>query len=70
MPRRQSRIDEQLRQAIQKARRGGMTWAALSAQTGMSISHARSVASGQTIPRLDTAERIAAAVGVKLRIDR
>jgi transcriptional regulator with XRE-family HTH domain len=69
MPRRPKPVDEQLRQAIAKARRNGMTWATLCEATGMSISHARSVADGRTIPRLDTAENIANALNLKLYLD-
>jgi transcriptional regulator with XRE-family HTH domain len=61
-------IVEQLRKAIRQAERVGMTRYQISKATGMPQSQVGRIASGETVPKLDTAERIALAIGCKLAI--
>ncbi len=58
----------QLRAAIARAEDGGMSRYAIAKAAGLDHSAIRRVADGNVIPRLDTAERIAAAVGCRLRV--
>jgi len=62
-------IDEQLRDAIARAEKAGMTRYRLARETGLAESHIKKIATGETIPQLNTAEKIAAVVGVKITID-
>jgi transcriptional regulator with XRE-family HTH domain len=68
MSKNKSSIVEQLRKAIARAERAGMTRYQISKVTGMPQSQVGRIASGETVPKLDTAERIAQAIGCKLAI--
>ncbi len=59
----------QLRAAIARAEAGGMTRYAIAKAVGVDHSQIRRVAEGLTVPRLDTAERIAAAIGCRVSIE-
>lgn len=63
-------VAEELRLAIAQAERSGMTRYAIAKATGMPQSQIGRVASGETVPKLDTAERIASAIGYRLTIIR
>lgn len=57
---------EHLRRAIRAAGRRGMTHYQIAKAAKMPQSQLSRIASGETVPKLDTAERIAAAIGLKL----
>ena len=61
-------IVDELRRAIGRAERQGMTLYRIAKAARMPQSQVGRVASGETVPRLDTAERIAKAIGCKLAI--
>ena len=60
-------VDE-LRRAIAAAEKRGVTRYQIAKAARMQTSQVTRVAGGETIPRLDTAERIAEAVGLALRM--
>lgn len=61
---------ESLRGAIREAERQGMTRGAIAKAAEMPRSQLTRVATGETTPRLDTAERIAAVIGHEILIKR
>lgn len=63
-------IAEQLRQAIADADKAGVSGYRIAQLTGMSRSQIHSIANGKTVPKLDTAERIAAAIGHTFLLQR
>lgn len=62
----QPTITEQLRKAISEAERRGVTQYQIAKAANMPRSMVQRIASGETIPRLDTAERLARAVEKRL----
>ena len=68
MPRHQS-IADQLRRAIARAEKRGMTRYAIAKASGVTERNVGRIADGDVTPRLDTAEKITKALGGKLRID-
>lgn len=56
-------IAEQIRAAIAKAERSGTTQGAIAAKAGIPRSQIGRIASGENLPRLDTAEKIVKALG-------
>lgn len=69
MPRRPKLIAEQLRQAIAKAEAGGMSRYAIAKAAGVSERHLKGIAEGETTPRLDTAAKIAEAIGARITLE-
>jgi len=63
-------IAQQLRDAIARAERRGLTRYRIAKTAGLSERHVKSIAEGDTTPRIDTAERIADAIGARLRLDK
>jgi DNA-binding phage protein len=61
-------ISEQLRKAIAQAERRGITRYQIAKLAGMPQSQVGRVASGESVPTLDTAERIALAIGCRFSI--
>lgn len=59
---------DELRKAIARAERAGLTQYAIAKAAGMPQSQVKRVASGESIPTLDTAERIALAIGCRVTI--
>jgi len=55
-----------LRNAIKAAEKRGVKQSQIAAIAGMPRSQLSRIAKGESIPRLDTAERIAAAVGCRI----
>ena len=68
MPRKPKPIADQLRQAIKQAERKGITRYRIAQETGVSEAQLSRLMSGAGIPRLDTAEAIAAGVGKRLTL--
>jgi DNA-binding phage protein len=68
MKKRSKSIAEDLRRAIAKAERGGMTRYRIAKTAKMNESQLKRVADGVTVPTLTTAERIAEAIGCRLTI--
>jgi transcriptional regulator with XRE-family HTH domain len=62
-------IFKQLQQAIKQAERAGMSRYAIAKAAGIALPVLVRIANGGTIPRLDTAEKIAKALGKTLTID-
>jgi transcriptional regulator with XRE-family HTH domain len=68
MSKRQVSIAEQLQREIAKAERRGVTQYQIAKLASMPQSQVSRVASGENVPKLDTAERIASAIGCRLTI--
>lgn len=68
MNRRTVKIVEELRSAVRHAERAGMTRYAIAKATGLSQAMLSRFMAGQNVPKLDTAERIARAVGRRLTL--
>jgi transcriptional regulator with XRE-family HTH domain len=68
MSKRQVSIGEQLRKAIKQAERAGVTRYQIAKAAGMPQSQVGRIASGESVPKLDTAERIAKVVGYRLAL--
>jgi transcriptional regulator with XRE-family HTH domain len=62
-------IAKQLQQAIKQAERAGVSRYAIAKAAGVALPVLIRVANGGTIPRLDTADKIARAIGKKLTIN-
>ena len=61
-------VADDLRRAITQAEKRGMTRYAIAKAAGMPQSQVGRIASGESVPKLDTAERIASAIGCRLSI--
>lgn len=68
MSKRANNIAGELRKAIKAAERAGTTQYRLAKAAGMPQSQFGRVASGETIPTLTTAQRIASALGLRLAL--
>jgi transcriptional regulator with XRE-family HTH domain len=68
MSKRTMSIAEDLRTAIAQAERRGMTRYAIAKAAKMPRSQLTRIASGETVPKLDTAERIALVIGCRVAI--
>ena len=69
MPRRPKPIDQQLRDAIAQAERRGITRYRLAKLSGVAERNVGMIANGDTIPRLDTADKLVRALGGTFRIE-
>lgn len=67
MPKARSIID-QLKAAIRQAERRGVTRYQISKGAGIAYSVMARIARGENLPRLDTAEKIAAVIGFRLTL--
>ena len=70
MAKRQKSIADELRRAIAKAERAGLTRYAIAKQTGLSQGMLSRFVAGANTPKLDTAERIATAIGLRLTLTK
>jgi len=61
-------VADDIRRAIAKAEKRGMTRYQIAKAAGMPQSQVGRIASGETMPMVDTAERIAKAIGCRLAI--
>jgi transcriptional regulator with XRE-family HTH domain len=61
-------IAEQLRKAIRAAEKRGMTRYAIAMQTGLSQGMLSRFMAGKHVPNVATAEKIAKALGMRLRL--
>lgn len=61
-------IADQLRAAIAKAEKRGVSRYQIARAAGLPHSQFHRVADGENLPRLDTAEKIAKALGLALRL--
>jgi DNA-binding phage protein len=61
-------IAEQLRRAIKDAERRGMSRYAIAKAAGIGTTQLKLIAEGNNVPRIDTAEKIASAIGMRLVI--
>jgi len=68
MPRKTKPIADQLRQLIRKAEKKGTTRYQIAKVSGVSEAQLSRLMSGDAAPRIDTTERILAAIGHKLTI--
>ena len=68
MSKRAKGIADELRRAIGRAHRRGVTKYRIAKATGLPQSTVGRVASGETVPNLETAERIAKAIGCRLAV--
>ncbi|MCC6421592.1 MAG: helix-turn-helix transcriptional regulator [Gemmataceae bacterium] len=68
MSKRKTSVAVELRKAIRAAERRGQTQYAIAKAAGVSPSVLARIARGENLPRLDTAERIAAAIGQRLTL--
>ena len=59
-------IAHELRRAIRQVEKRGLTRYQIAKAAGMPQSQVGRIASGESIPKLDTAERIALAIGYRL----
>jgi DNA-binding phage protein len=59
-------VAAELRRAIARSEKHGMTRYAIAKAAKMPRSQLTRVATGETLPRIDTAERIATAIGCRL----
>ena len=62
-------IVDELRAAIQRAETKGVTRGRIATIAGIPRSQMTRVASGENMPRLDTAEKIARALGLSFRLE-
>ncbi len=70
MSKRQVNISAQLRKAIEQAERRGITRYAIAKQTGLSQGMLSRFMGGENTPKLETAERIAKAIGLRLALSK
>ena len=68
MTKRTNGIVDDLRKAIAQAELRGVTRYQIAKRAAMPQSQVGRIASGETVPKLDTAERIARAIGCRLAI--
>jgi len=68
MSKRTKSIADELRQVIAEAEKRGMTRYAIAKAAKMPRSQMTRIASGENIPKLDTAERIVGVIGYKLAL--
>lgn len=68
MKRKQVSIAAELRKAIGQAEKAGKTRGAMAAEAGIPRSQFNRIADGENLPRIDTAERILKAIGLRLTI--
>ncbi|HRK30286.1 MAG TPA: helix-turn-helix transcriptional regulator [Tepidisphaeraceae bacterium] len=68
MSKKQASAADALRKAIATAEKRGVTRYQIAKLAGMPRSQLTRIAEGETVPRLDTAERIAAVIGARLII--
>jgi DNA-binding phage protein len=61
-------IAAELRRAIAQAERSGVTQYRIAKLAKLAASQVARVASGETVPKLDTAQRIAKALGLRLAL--
>ena len=61
-------IVAELRQAIAQAEKSGKSRYRIAKDAGIRYPMLRRLADGENVPRLDTAEKIAAAIGLRLRL--
>jgi DNA-binding phage protein len=69
MSQRRTSIVADLREAIRQAEQRGMTRGRIAMIAGIPRSQMTRVASGENTPRLDTAEKIARALGLSMRLE-
>lgn len=69
MPRKPKPIADQLRQAIRKANRAGVTRYQIAQLSGVSEAQLSRLMAGTVAPRIDTAEAIARAIGKRIVLD-
>jgi len=70
MPRKPKPIADQLVQAMTAAERRGITRYKIAQATGISESTLGRIVNSGNMPKLDTAEAIAEAIGYRLRLER
>ncbi|MBS3821971.1 MAG: helix-turn-helix transcriptional regulator [Phycisphaerae bacterium] len=63
-------VAEHLRKLIAQAERRGTSRNAIAVAAGVSARHLQSIAEGDVTPRIDTAQRIAEAIGHRLQLVR
>lgn len=68
MSKRSKSIVDDLRRAIAQAERRGMTKYAIAKAAKMPRSQMTRIASGENVPKLDTAERVAQVIGYRLAL--
>lgn len=68
MSKRTKSIVDELRRAIARAERGGQTRYAIAKAAKMPRSQMTRIASGENVPKLDTAERVAQVIGYRLAL--
>ena len=68
MAKKQQSIAEELRRAIAQAERRGLTKYAIAKAAKMPRSQMTRIASGENVPKVDTAARIAQVIGYKLAL--
>jgi DNA-binding phage protein len=68
MSKRIKSVADDLRKAIARAERRGVTRYQIAKLAGMPQSQVGRIASGESVPKLDTAERVAKAIGCRLTI--
>jgi transcriptional regulator with XRE-family HTH domain len=68
MKTKQVKIVDELQRAIAQAEKRGVTKYAIAKAAGMPRSQLTRIASGESVPKLDTAERIAQVIGCRLTI--
>ena len=68
MSKRSKSVTGELRAAIAQAERRGITRYAIAKAAGMPQSQVGRIATGESVPKLDTAERIAQVIGCRLAI--
>jgi DNA-binding phage protein len=61
-------VADELRRAIAQAERRGMTKYAIAKAAKMPRSQMTRIASGENVPKLDTAERVAQVIGYRLAL--
>jgi transcriptional regulator with XRE-family HTH domain len=66
MSKRSKSVADDLRRAIAQAEKRGMTRYAIAKATGLSQAMLSRFMAGENVPKLDTAERIAKAIGRRL----
>lgn len=70
MPKKPKALSDQLREAIRKAERQGITRYRIAADSGVSSGQLSRLMDGRVSPRLDTAQRIAEAIDCEIIIRR
>ena len=61
-------LSEQLRRAIAKAERGGMSRYRIAKISGLTESQVKRIAEAVNVPMIDTAARLADAIGLRLAL--